>query len=331
MNNNNGIKIIPATSYPPTGRTLTLRVISSLGLKFEKRWNKIDETGNIFELEGHNEDTLCLGPISEFDYGTYFCEVRVDGEDFFFKTGSAKVLPPETRTDSLGQRHGVSLSISTRGSRLPSNTSSSNSPTVSPRHPYYRGSVSKQRPSSVTLTTSLNQSMCTPDLARESEQDSDESSSSYLAQEETPRHRPSRTFRRESNLSSEPDVFQEMSHLTSTPLGCPDTPDWSLGSSGYAMASPSLICSVSSSLPSPVSQLRNTFYEMAALPRRCSLSRLSLPSENIPRHRFKNEHDHRLAGYQLDRPNTSFIGKPRFQSNFRFSLRSTSEYSENNK
>ena len=327
--NNNTIKITPATSYLATGRSVTLRIISSLRLKFEKRWNKIDDEGNIFELDGHNEDTLCLGPISEFDYGTYFCEVRVSGEDYFFRTESAKVLPPEARPMSEGKgllkRSGVSLSISTRNSRLPSNTSSSNSPTVSPRHPYYKGSISKTNP--VTLTTSLSQSMFTPELARESEQDSDESSSSYLAQEETPRNRPTRIFRRESNLSSEPDVFQEMSRLTSTPLGCPDTPDWSLGSSGYAMASPSLICSVSSSLPSPVSQLRNTFYEMAALPRRSSLSRLSLPSDNIPRPHFKNEHDHRLAGYQLDRPNTAFTERSRVKSCFRFSLQSTSEYS----
>ena len=325
--NNNAFKIIPATSYIATGRSITLRIISNLGLKFEKRWNKIDEEGNIFELEGHSQDNLCLGPILELDYGTYFCEVRVSGEDFFFKTESAKILPPEARPGGVReglQRYGVSLSISTRSSRLPSNTSSI-SPTVSPRHPYYKGSVSKRN--SVTLTTSLSQRMHTPERARESEQDSDESSSSFLAQEETPKHRPTRIFRRESNLSSEPDVFQEMSHLTSTPIGCSDTPDWSLGSSGYAMASPSIICSVSSSLPSPVSQLRNTFYEMAALPRRLSLSRLSVTSDTLPRPRFKNEHDHRLAGYQLDRPNTACIERSRVKSCFRFSLQSTSEYS----
>ncbi|KAI6659204.1 hypothetical protein LOD99_14878 [Oopsacas minuta] len=334
--NNMKVVIAPAISYIATGRDITLRLISSLEIKLEKRWNKIDEEGNIFELDGHDEDTLYVGPISEFDYGTYFCEVRVTGEDHFFRTESARVLRPEARPNGVQKsfnKYGISLSISTRNNRLPS--TSSLSPGVSPRHPYFKGYANKQLKSTFTLTTERN--VITPDqeLPRVSV-DSSDSSSSYCPREdnlslsELPKIRPNRIFRRDSNLSSESDIFHENTQLTSTPLGCPETPDWSLGSSGYAIASPSLNDSnVSSPLPSPISQLRTTFYEMAALPIRSSLSRLSTRSEQIYRPQYNNEHDFRLAGYQQDSLKTpSFDVTPR-KSHFRFSIRSTSDYNSN--
>ena len=102
--------ITPAITYIAIGREITLRLISSLGVKLEKRWNKIDEEGCVFELDGHDEDSLHIGPVSELDYGTYFCEVRVVGENTFFKTESAKVLRPEARPrDQLSKKFGVSL------------------------------------------------------------------------------------------------------------------------------------------------------------------------------------------------------------------------------
>ena len=239
----------------------------------------------------------------------------------------------------------MSVQVPARNSQRTSPDPSSSN--VSPNHPYYKGIVNKQqlhRPRSFSLRTMQTESISsqleiksphveTDERFTVESIDSEDSSSSFLHQEETfslsqhPSIRPNRLYRRDSNISLESDIFHEVSQFTSTPLGCPETPDWSLASSGYAMGSPSLICSISSSLPpSPASMLKNTFFEMAGLPRRSSLSRLSSRSDILPRPHFKNEQDFRLAGYQLKQ--SAIIEEKPVKSHFRFSLNS---YSNSNK
>ena len=215
---------------------------------------------------------------------------------------------------------------------------------ISPNHPYYKAIVNKQqqqqqqqRPRSISLRTmqrDLSQQIESDGKFTVESIDSGDSTDSFLPREETysltqhPKTPPNRVFRLDSNYSIESDIFHEESHFASTPLGCSETPDWSIDSSGYAMGSPSLRCSVSSSLPpSPLSILKSTFLEMAALPRISSLSRLSNRSDIIPRPQFKNEQDFRLAGYQLKE--SPIIEEKSVKSQFRFSLSSCSHSNSN--